>query len=287
LRRNQAVRGETVTWIAVGLVAVALALAAVTLQFDRRIIRETDLLLRDAHPAAATPLVSEDRVRDLPAPVQRWLRHAGVIGTAMPTTVRLRQQGQFDLGRGWMPFRAEQYFTIDPPGFLWRASFRMAPLVWVLGRDQYRAGVASMDMRLFSLLPVARKSGGGLNQGDLLRFLGEMQWFPATALAEYISWQAVDDHAARATMTYGGVTASMVFRFDADGRLVEESALRYNDARGRDEQWINRNDSEREFQRIRIPDSGEARWEYDNGPFPYIRWTITDIDFARAAPYER
>jgi hypothetical protein len=67
-------------------------------------------------------------------------------------------------GKGWLPFRAEQYFTTHPPGFLWKASFRMAPLVSVVGRDQYRAGEASMQMRALSLIPVANKTGGGLHQ---------------------------------------------------------------------------------------------------------------------------
>ena len=29
----------------------------------------------------------------------------------------------------------------------------------------------------------------------------------------------------------------------------------------------------------------EARWEYDNGPFPYIRWTITHLDRDRGLRY--
>jgi hypothetical protein len=49
-----------------------------------------------------------------------------------------------------MPFEAEQYFTVNPPVFLWRATFRMAPLVSVTGRDQYRAGTGSIEMRLLS-----------------------------------------------------------------------------------------------------------------------------------------
>jgi hypothetical protein len=192
--------------------------------------------------------------------------------------VRLRQQGEFDLGRGWMPFTAEQYFTIDPPGFVWKASFQMAPMLSVTGRDRYRAGVGSIDMRLLSLVPVARKAGGGLNQGALLRFLGEMQWFPAAALSDYIHWEAVDATSARATMSYGGITASMTFVFGANGRLLEERATRYNDARGRDEAWVNRNDADREIDGRVVPVVGEARWEYADGPFPYIRWTITSLE---------
>jgi hypothetical protein len=161
----------------------------------------------------------------------------------------------------------------------------MAPLVSVVGRDQYRDGEASMQMRVLSLIPVANKTGGGLNQGDLLRYLGELQWFPAGALADYVTWEPLEADSARATISYGGITASMTFLFGADGRLLEERAIRYNDARGRNESWVNRNDSDGEFGGIRVPAVGEARWEYDSGPHPYIRWRITDVEQDRPARY--
>jgi hypothetical protein len=274
--------------ILLGLVAAAAAVAlGATFSFERRMAREIDALLADARPRN-TPVITERDLERLPQPVRRWLRHSNVVGTRPPTTVRLRQDGQFQLdARGWVPFAAEQYFSVTPPGFVWKATFRMAPLVPVTGRDQYRLGEGSIEMRVLSIVAVARKSGGGLTQGALLRFLGEVQWFPAAALADYIVWEAIDTDAVRATMTFGGISASMVFRFDADGRLVESAALRYNDSRGRNESWVNRNDSDREFGGIRVPVAGEARWDYQSGPYPYIRWRITTIEHDRPDRFER
>jgi hypothetical protein len=187
--------------------------------------------------------------------------------------------------RGWLPYEAEQYFTTEPPAFLWKASFHMLPLVSVVGRDQYRNGEARLQMRIISLFPVANKIGGGLNQGALLRYLGEFQWFPAAALADYVTWEEWGPDSARATISHGGVTASMTFVFGADGRLLEEQAIRYNDALGRNEQWVNRNDSDHVFDGIRVPAVGEARWEYDSGPYPYIRWYLTDLEQNQPARY--
>lgn len=140
---------------------------------------------------------------------------------------------------------------------------------------------------MLSLVPVANKTGGGLNQGDLLRFLGELQWFPAAALEDYVVWEPIDSHSARATMNYGGIAASMTFRFDADGRLIESTAVRYNDSRGRNELWINRNESDRQFGGIRVPAAGEARWEYESGSYPYIRWRISTIEHDLPSRFER
>jgi hypothetical protein len=49
------------------------------------------------------------------------------------------------------------------------------------------------------------------------------------------------------------VIRSPRFTFSTDGRLLEESVIRYNDARGRNETWVNRNDSDRELGGIRVP----------------------------------
>jgi hypothetical protein len=69
------------------------------------------------------PLPSGDRGRPgrVPEPVQRWLRWSNVLGTPYPVSVRLTQEGQFRMGedKGWMPFRAQKYYTTDPPGYVW------------------------------------------------------------------------------------------------------------------------------------------------------------------------
>ena len=77
----------------------------------------------------------------------------------------------------------------------------------------------------------------------------------------------------------------MTFHFGADGRLLEERAIRYNDAWGRNESWVNRNDADAAFGGLRVPAVGEACWEYDSGPYPYIRWRITDLEQDRPARY--
>jgi hypothetical protein len=280
----------TLRWVSAGLLGVVglgvVVALGVRLTFERRMVREIDALLADARPAGRT--ITARDLEHLPEAVRRWLHYSNVVGREPPTSVRLRQEGQFQMeDKGWVPFAAEQFFTMNPPGFLWKATFQMAPMMSVTGRDQYRGGEASMEMRVLSLVPVANKTGGGLNQGDLLRFLGEVQWFPAAALADYIAWENVDADSARATMTYGGIAASMTFRFGADGRLLESTAIRYNDSRGRTESWVNSNAADQEFGGSRVPASGEARWEYDTGPYPYIRWRITAIEHNRPERFER
>jgi hypothetical protein len=186
------------------LLAVPSALALSRVAFDRRVTQQVRHLF--AASSGRSRLVTEADLVGLPEPVQRWLRWSNVVGTAYPVTVRLRQEGEFRMGqdRGWMPFTAQEYYTTDPPGYVWKVIFRMAPLVTVRGRDRYADGQASILMRLLSLIPVANDHSPGLDQGAMLRFLNETMWFPAGVLSPYISWEARDATSAVATMRYGG-----------------------------------------------------------------------------------
>jgi len=136
------------------------------------------------------------------------------------------------------------------------ATFKMAPLLSIVGRDRYAEGKGSIKMRLLSLISVADRSGGGLDQGALLRYLNETMWFPAAVLSPYVTWEAIDANSARANMIYGGVTASATFVFDAQGRLTDMTAERYNDTRGRLLPWSSPITAYGEFGGVRVPVEG-------------------------------
>src|SRR4051794_37702047 len=164
-----------------------------------------------------------------------------------------------------MPYTAEQYFTVDPPGFIWSARFAMAPGVTIIGRDRYVGGEGDIEMRLLGVIPVANSHGGLLNQGAMLRYLGETVWFPAAVLSPYISWEAIDVTSVQATMSYGGITVSAVFVFDDRGRPVNVLAERNNHSTGKQEHWSAPQYSYGAYGGIRVPITGDGIWHYDAG----------------------
>ena len=271
--------------IAALVVAIALALTVGRIAFARRIAREVDQLFAAAK--GRPRIVVEQDILDLPAPVQRWLRASNVLGTPYPVIVRLRQEGEFRMGeeKEWMPFSAEEYYTTDPPGYLWSARFTMAPLLAVSGRDRYAEGRASIQMRILSLITVANDSSPDLNQGAMLRFLNETMWFPAGILSPYITWQPKDDRSAIATMSYGGVTASATFMFDDRGRLTDMTAERFDTAKKAILPWSTPITDYAEFGGIKVPVEGAGVWYYDTGQFPYIRLRVTDLEYNRPERY--
>lgn len=276
--------------IAFGVVAVAVAAAAVAgsgrVMFERRVDEEVASLLAASSVTEPT-VVTESDLAALPEPVQRWLQWAQVIGKEYPATVRLKQEGRFRQAEGgnWMPFTAEEYFTTEPPAFVWKTRMQMFPFVSIIGRDRYAGGTGSIEMRLLGVVPVADAAGPKMDQGALLRYLNETMWFPAAALSPYITWEGVDANSATATMSYAEVTAAATFVFDARGRPVDMIAERQDLVRGELETWSTPMLAYDGFQGVRVPSAGVGIWKYESGDFPYIELRITELEYNQPAAY--
>jgi hypothetical protein len=263
--------------LTVSVLAVAVAISVGRSTLQRRVNSEIDEVLGSAQFARRDP-VSEEDLRILPEPVQRWLRWSGAVGKPIPSTIRLKQKGELRVGDlGWLPFTAEEYYCTNPPGFVWTANTRMAPGISVLGKDSYLHGRGALEMRVLGLVPVARDSGPEMDQGDLLRYLNEIMWFPAGALIPEITWEPVDDVCARATMTHGGVSGTAVFSFDTEGRPTNMTADRHDRESGAVVPWSTPISAYGEFDGLRVPTTGEALYSHDTGDLSYIRLTVTDV----------
>jgi hypothetical protein len=274
-------RRAIVTLALLATLVAASAIATVRRRaFASQIDREIADLLAARKPLPQIPVEAAD-LESLPEPVQRWMRASGVVGTAIPSVVRLTQQGEFRLGRDkpWMPMSATQYYTTNPPGFLWHASMEIFPLVSVSGRDRYQAGAGDIEMRVVALVPVASKSGGNLNSGALLRYLNETMWFPAALLLPNVAWEPIDGSSTRATLTDAGQSVSAVFVFDEQDRLIDMTADRWNDAEQAIRPWSTPVGSWGEFEGLQIATSGTGVWNTGPDAYDYIRLHLTSVEY--------
>lgn len=111
--------------------------------FNQKASSDIDALF--LKPASNGRLVTEDMLSDLPAPVQRWLIHCGVVGREEIQTVYLKQTGKMKLNpeqKNWMKSEAEQSFNAIQPQFIWRVKTSMFGLP-VVGRDDFVNGKGS------------------------------------------------------------------------------------------------------------------------------------------------
>lgn len=226
---------------------------------------------------AAPSIVTAQELATLPAPVRRWLEVSGVVGKPRAKTVQLIQRGELRTSPDakFMHAAATQHFTLEQPGFVWKVDVTMWGLP-IVGRDQYLEGRARMLIKLGGLITVADGTGEKFDQGTLLRFLGEICWFPSAALAPYISWEAMDERHARATITWSGTKASAVFEFDDRGRLLGLSAQRYFNGQTLEE-WRIPITEWKVVRGVEMPTRGGAVWKLAAGDFDYYQWEIIDV----------
>lgn len=228
-------------------------------------------------------LITEAHLLGLPAVVQRYLRYSRILGKEPIRTVRLKQGGSFRIkeGQKWLPLVAEQYYTVQPPTFLWHGVIKQNPLLSIHARDRFSNGHGSLVVKLWSFIPLVDAHGPEADQGELLRYLSEIVWFPTAWLSSAIEWQALDERSARATIRHSGVTVSAILYFNEQDQLTRLSAQRYRlvDKQSVLDQWETLAGEYREINGMRIPVKAEALWKLRSGDFSYFRGEITEIAY--------
>lgn len=246
--------------------------------------------LEAARLPAATPRFDRAELDGLPAPVQRYFRVALTDRQAVVTAVDLEHTGTFNMGEAednWRPFTSTQRVVTRRPGFDWDGRVDLLPGVAVHVHDAYVAGEGRLQAAVLGLLPVADLRGTPeVAQGELMRFFAEAAWYPTALLpSQGVSWEAVDDQSARATLADGELTLTLLFRFNAEGLIDTVRA----EARGRTvgqaivpTPWQGRFWNYVLRDGMRVPTEGEVAWLLPAGPRPYWRGKVAGIRYELA-----
>jgi hypothetical protein len=224
--------------IVAGLLAMGLAVAAAVQltrsAADRRLAQEARVeLLR-----AAVPL--PDRfgpalVADLPEPARRFFNFAIQPGARLSTVVEIRMGGELSLGSKqgpeYRPMRAEQVLA-PPHGLVWQVKVGRGAMR-LSGSDGMTANRSWTRFWLLRLVPVVRVGGDADHlRSSFARVVAEAAfWAPAFLLPRPgVSWTALDQDTARATVAHGGLQQEVEIRVDASGRPVWVSMPRWSNA---------------------------------------------------------
>ncbi|MBW2090950.1 MAG: hypothetical protein JRI34_02350 [Deltaproteobacteria bacterium] len=274
--------------LAIIIIITTLSVILGSMIFNRRVKNEVAELFQ-AVRGKKPEVVTEEDLKGLPEPVQRYLKYAQIVGKEKVRTVRLKQKGFFRTKKEqkWMPITAEQYYTVDPPGFVWKASMQVVPLVSVKARDRYYQGQGGIIIKLLGLIKLGEVKGREIDQGTLLRYLDEMVWFPTAFLSDCITWQPIDSNSVKATISHQGLSVSAVMLFNEQGEMVNFTAERYMDAGGefKLEKWETPFREYQEINGVKIPTTGEGVWKLNSGDFAYVRPEIIEIEYNNPSMY--
>lgn len=265
----------------VALAGLAGLFTATSRRFSRDVEADRRRLLDRPRPAHA-PIVTAAMLAGLPEPAQRYLRYAGVVGRPMVDTVRVRQVCRMRPAPNGIsfPLVAEEWYSVEPPGFIWNATVPVAGIPVVRGRDGYIEGQGLMTIKAGSLLPIVDAAGPEVDQAALTRHLSEMPWFPSSFLRDQVSWEPIDDATVRVSIVDGDLQASGTLTIDPEGRLVEFRSERHAMIGDRFElrPWTAPTYAYGEFEGLRLPVRAGAVWTLPDGSdFAYIEVELTDV----------
>ncbi|MBC8485639.1 MAG: hypothetical protein ISS28_00610 [Candidatus Cloacimonetes bacterium] len=216
------------------------------------------------------------QLEGLPEPVQRYFKHVLKDGQPYISYVRLIHDGQFKTNpkKDWVDIKGEQYFTAKKPGFIWKGKTAM-----FTARDTYIAGKGRLVVSLFSLFRIVNSQGEKIDQGELLRWLGESAWFPTNFLpSENLQWSPIDSSSAKLSFNYDDISVYYDVSFNDKNEITQMRTKRYM---GEDniETWIGKFKNYKEINDVIIPTEIEAIWKLKDGNYSYVRFNIKKIEY--------
>lgn len=210
--------------VGVGAGACLVAAGAVVWIGGRRQQRLTVSLRQRLAASAGSRASASSTPASLPRPVARYLEWALPRGVDLDM-VTLTQEGTLRTdvrSNRWLPFTATHLAAATTPGFLWNARVSIIGPLHVRVLDSLLDGVGAGQVSLLSALPVSTDgSTPEMNSGSLHRYLAEAAWYPtALRASDCLTWTAIDESRALATLRDHGTSVSLEFRFDPSGPIT-------------------------------------------------------------------
>jgi hypothetical protein len=282
-------------WIALILCLLAVAAAGLASYGSRRWTEGARVLtsrLEAARTDEKASSASQSRfdsreLHGLPAPVQRYFRAVLKEGQPIVSALTIDMVGTINLSataEQWKPFTSRQRVVTRRPGFLWDARVAMLPGLPVRVIDSYIAASGLLYAAIWGMFTVAKVSGGGeIARGELMRFFAEAAWYPTALLpSQGIRWEAIDEHAANASIVDGPLALTLLFRFNDLGLIDSVRA----EARGGQVgnkvvmmPWECSLSGYEVRDGMTVPIIGEAAWLRPEGRKPYFHGTITSLSY--------
>jgi hypothetical protein len=281
---------QILTWaggIIIGLGAVFAAASALGAWRWKGATGDLTALLDAGRSAPAIRRYDAAELAGLPAPVQRYFRAVLTDDQRIITGAMMTQAGMFNMSATadqWKPFTATQTVATRRAGFVWNATITLFPGVPVRVLDAYVAGQGTLRPSILGLYSMGDIIGDGeIARGELMRFFAEAVWYPTALLpSQGVVWDAVDAASAKATLTDGPISLTMLFRFGADDLIASIHA----DARGGTVDgvavmmpWECRMSNYQTRNGMRVPLTGEVAYITAQGEKPYFRGTIQQITY--------
>jgi hypothetical protein len=250
-------------------------------QLEKQLIQAAGVSAGVADKAVFT----EQDIADLPQPLQRYFRHCGYIGTPKMSYMKaIFNQTDFRMDRnkpsGHIGY--SQLNTVKEPHRIALIESYMFGIPFQ-GLDSYLNGQGAMKGVIAKAATLFNQKGAEMDKACLVTFLAESLMFPNAALQSYVKWEEIDSLHAKATISYWDTTASGIFTFDEDGKMLsfttEDRSVTESDGTMTQLSWSAFMKDYKNRNGLLQPDTLQAVWHYPEGDFLYFDGKDIDIRF--------
>jgi hypothetical protein len=262
------------------LVLIVAILSITAIHFEKTFRADVKQQFISNNNLAAAQL-TEDDLMTLPAPVQKYLRYAGVLNKPKVKNVRIVFDGEMrSKGKDWFKFSSVQYNFFFEPTRLFFMKGKMFGIT-VPGYHHYIQNRAVMDIRLFGLFPMVQQAGAEMNKAETVTLFNDMCLMaPATLIDKRIKWIPIDDKKTQAIFTNGNITISAILHFNERGQLINFTSTDRYDVNGKQSIPFSTPVHEyKNFNGYNLLYKGDAVWHYPDGEFVYGKFILKEIKY--------
>ena len=232
-------------------------------------------------------LIDFKELKTLPEPVKKYFNLVLKDKTPIVNKAYISQDGEFKIDEKSKKFsktQAQQFFSTSPRAFTWHAKISVDAGVYINVFDSYvnsKGAIKAKFLSIYTLVDESNKKE--LNEGALQRYLAEAIWYPTALLpSQGVTWTSIDSNTAKASITDGGLTASLEFNFNEKGEVT--SIFSPNRYRNVDEKYIStpwrcKVSNYIQKENYLIPKYGEVSWKIDDKEFTYYKLKIKDVKY--------
>ena len=271
--------------IIVSFLILAISLLAYKSQELKRVYKAEVAKVLENASGQERSILTEDDIKHLPEPVQKYLIYVGALGKEKIKNFRIVFEGEFktDPKKGWTKMSAEQYSELKDTKRLYFMQMKMAGLP-IVGLHNYTDAKATMLVKMAGLVTVADGKGEEMNKGETVTVFNDMCMFaPASLIDERIQWESIDPLSVKATFNNKGIKVSAMLYFNDKGELIRfVSDDRYYSPTGKTYQkirWSTPAYEYKDYNGIKISSGGEAIWSFPEGDYCYAKAEIKEIEY--------
>lgn len=229
--------------------------------------------------------IDSSLIADLPIPVRKYFNLSILNDDLFPINAKVKQRAFYktDQNSNYREFEAEQFYSINTPGFIWDAEFNMGSFLSSRAIDSYIDGKGNVQIKLLGGITISDQQNPAIDKSLHCRWLSEAVLFPTALLpGDSLRWSAIDSTTALLQLNSSGYSVSSEVTFNPNGEIekfVTEDRAYYTRSGYRRAVNTTYYSNYKTFGNFRVPTQIIIDWSFEDVTFTYAKINILNVQY--------